>query len=112
MNGFDWYAKHRFARISPSKARLVIDQVRGLRCDEALEALRFNGRRAAGMIQRVIKSAMASADEAEADMRNLYISEARIDPGPTYPRWQPKDRGRAHPILKRTSHIFIGVSDK
>ncbi|RJP40926.1 MAG: 50S ribosomal protein L22 [Phycisphaerales bacterium] len=112
MNGFEWCAKHRFARISPSKVRLVMDLVRGRPCDEALELLRFNRRRAAGMIGRVIKSAMASADEAEANMRNLYISEARVDSGPAYPRWRPKDRGRAHPILKRTSHIFIGVTDK
>lgn len=108
----NWLALHRFARISPRKARLVIDTIRGRRCAEALELLQFNRRRSARMIENVLRSAMANADEQEADMRRLVIAEARIDGGPTYPRWQPKDRGRAHPITKRTSHIVIQVTEK
>ncbi len=106
-----WYAMHRFARISPRKVRLLIDLIRGRRCDEALEILRFNRRRASGFIRDVVKSAMASADEQEADMRRLVISEARVDEGPSYARWRPKDRGRAHPIAKRTSHIIVRVAE-
>lgn len=107
-----WVAKHRFARISPRKARLVIDLIRGRKCDEALTQLKFNPRRSARMVEDVLKSAMVNADEKEADMRRLYISEARIDGGPYYRRWRPKDRGRAHPIAKRTSHIIVVVAEK
>lgn len=106
-----WVAKHRFARISPRKARLVIDTIRGVPCSEALEQLRFNKRRSVGMIRDVLKAAMASANEQEADMRRLFVCEARIDGGPTVRRWRPKDRGRAHPIIKRTSHIEITIAE-
>lgn len=107
-----WTSKHRFARISPRKARLVIDLIRGQRCQAAVEQLSFNRRRAARMIEAVLKSAMANADEQEADLRRLYVSEARVDGGPYYRRWQPKDRGRAHPIAKRTSHIVVSVAER
>jgi large subunit ribosomal protein L22 len=107
-----WTAKHRYARISAQKARLVIDLIRGRHCQSALEQLSFNRRRSARMIEAVLRSAMANADEQEADLRRLFVAEARIDAGPAYPRWQPKDRGRAHPIAKRTSHIVVSVSER
>ena len=106
-----WTATHRFARIAPRKARLVIDLIRGRRCNEALEQLQFNHRRAARMISEVLKSAMVNADEQEADMPGLYVAEARIDGGPYQRRWRPKDRGRVHPIAKRTSHIIVTVAE-
>lgn len=106
-----WTAKHRFARIAPRKARLVIDPIRGEPCSDALEQLRFNHRRAARMIEAVLKAAMGNADEQEADMRRLYVKDARIDGGPYFRRWRPKDRGRAHPIAKRTSHIIVTVGE-
>ena len=107
-----WVAKHRFARIAERKARRVVDMIRGLHCDQAAETLRFTHHRAARMIDRVLKSAMASANEQEAAMNRLFVTEARVDPGPIIKRWHPKDRGRAHPIFKRTSHIIIGVGEK
>lgn len=107
-----WSASHRFARIAPRKARLVIDLIRGKRCDEAIEQLQFNNRRAAGMIRDVLTSAMVNADEGEADMRRLYIAEARVDGGPYQRRWRAKDRGRVHPIAKRTSHIMVALAEK
>ena len=107
----EWTARHRFARIAPRKARLMIDVIRGRRCDEAVEQLRFNTRRSARLIQDVLKSAMVSADEQEADMRSLFVKTARVDGGPYYRRWRPKDRGRAHPIAKRTSHIIVTVAE-
>lgn len=107
-----WTAKHRYARIAERKARLVVDLIRGLPCDEAVEVLRFTHRRASGMVDRVLKSAMASANEAEASMNRLYVSEARVDEGPIIKRYHPKDRGRAHPIQKRTSHIVVSVDEK
>lgn len=108
----DWTAQHRFARIAPRKVRLVIDLIRGRRCDEAMEQLRFNNRRAAYFIRHVLKSAMVNADEQEADMSRLYIKVARVDGGPYQRRWRPKDRGRVHPIAKRTSHIIVTVADQ
>jgi large subunit ribosomal protein L22 len=107
-----WAAKHRYARISARKARLVMDTIRGLDCDSALETLRFDHHRASGMIADVLTSAMANANEQEADMGGLYVAEARVDEGPYYRRWQPKDRGRAHPIAKRTSHLFVRVAGR
>ena len=107
-----WEATHRYARISARKVRLIVDLIRGLRCGDALAQLSFNGRRASGMVREVIKSAMANAGEESADLRSLYISEARVDGGPYFRRWRPKDRGRAHPIAKRTSHIIIRVAER
>lgn len=106
-----WMAVHRFARIAPRKARLVIDLIRGLGCSDAMEQLRFNHRRSACFIRDVLKSAMTNADEQEADMSRLYVKDARIDGGPYQRRWRPKDRGRVHPIAKRTSHIVITVAE-
>jgi large subunit ribosomal protein L22 len=107
-----WTAKHRYARIADRKARLVADLIRGRHCDDAVELLRFTHKRAGKLLDRVLKSAMASANEAEAAMNKLFVTEARIDAGPIIKRWHPKDRGRAHPIMKRTSHIIVSVDEK
>ena len=107
-----WMARHRFAKIAPRKARLVIDLVRNRSCAEAMDQLRFNHRRAARFVSEVLKAAMTAADEAEADMRRLVVSEARVDGGPYMRRWRPKDRGRAHPIARRTSHIVVAVVER
>jgi large subunit ribosomal protein L22 len=107
-----WTAKHRYARVADRKARLVANLIRGRRCDEAVELLRFTHKRAGKLLDRVLKSAMASANEAEAAMNRLIVAEVRVDPGPIIKRWHPKDRGRAHPIMKRTSHITVSVDEK
>jgi large subunit ribosomal protein L22 len=96
-------ASHRFARIAPRKARLVADMIRGKRVDEALTALDFSKKRG---------SAFISVEEKNADPTKLVVSESRVDEGPTLDRFQPKDRGRAHPIRKRTSHIHIAVEER
>ena len=106
-----WTALHRYARISPRKVRLTVDMIRGQRCSDAMDQLRFNRRRAARMVEAVLRSAMVSADEQEADMHRLIVKEARVDGGPYFRRWRPKDRGRAHPIAKRTSHIILTVAE-
>lgn len=107
-----WSAKHRFARIAPRKARLVTDLIRGRSCDEAVEILRFTPKRAAYLVRKVLQSAMENANLKEANMNRLVVSEARVDGGPIIKRFNPKDRGRAHPIMKRTSHIVIGVAER
>ena len=107
-----WQAAHRFARVSPRKARLVTDMIRGQHVDTAQDILRFTRKRVCQLIDRVLKSAIANANEQEADVRSLYVTEARVDGGPYFQRWRPKDRGRAHPILKRMSHIVVVVEER
>jgi len=106
-----WHAKHRFARISPTKVRPIIDLIRGQNAQRALNVLKFIPNRAAGMIAKVLTSAVANANEAEADVDNLIVHDAHVDSGPTIKRFRPKDRGRAHPIMKRTSHIVVVVEE-
>jgi large subunit ribosomal protein L22 len=107
-----WTATHKFARIAPRKTRLVVDLIRGKNVQVAMNLLRFTHKRAAVLINQVLKSAVANADEQEADVARLFVSECRIDPGPTMHRFQQKDRGRAHPIKKRSSHIIVTVDQK
>ncbi len=106
-----WKAIHRYARISPRKARLIVDMVRGRHVQDALDILKFTPNRAAPMISKVLTSAIANANEAEASVEDLFVTEAHIDEGPTMKRFRPKDRGRAHSILKRTSHITVVVEE-
>ncbi len=102
-------ASHRFARIAPRKARLIADMIRGQPVDAALTSLQFSKRRGAWFIVTVLKSAIANAQDKNADVSRLVVSESRVDEGPTIKRFQPKDRGRSHPIMKRTCHIHVGV---
>ena len=108
----EYKASHRFARIAPRKARLVADSLRGKAIDVDITELEYNKRRAAYYFRAVLKSAIANAEEKDADLPRLFISESRVDEGPTMKRWQPKDRGRAHRILKRTSHLHIALEEK
>ena len=104
-------ASHRFARISPRKARLVADLIRGLRIDAAMNELEFSKKRAAWYLKAVLKSAVANAEEQEADVTKLHVTRAWVDEAPTIKRFQPKDRGRAHPIRKRQSHLHVEVAE-
>lgn len=107
-----WRATHRYARISPRKIRLVVDLIRGRAVRDAEGILRFTPKRGAKLVDKVLKSAIANANEAEADVRSLVVAKAWVDEGPFYRRWRPKDRGRAHPILKRMSHINVVVEER
>ncbi len=105
-------ATHRFAPTSARKARLVMDLIRRKTANEALEILQFVNNRPAEMIDKVLRSAIANAG-ADADPEELRILTACINEGPTLPlRWQAGPRGRAMPILKRTSHIVIELTDE
>jgi large subunit ribosomal protein L22 len=101
----------RFVRSSPRKARLVADLIRGKRVDQAMSLLEFSDKRAAQMFKKTLQTAMADAEQADADVTALVVAESRVDAGMTIKRFQPKDRGRAHPIRKRTSHLIIGVEE-
>ena len=107
-------AKHRFARIAPRKARRLMDLIRGRDVDDALSLLRFAKQRASGMVEKVVRSAVANAAEQEtAQSRNaLFVAKAWVDPGPTIKRFQPKDRGKAYSIMKRTSHLCVVVDER
>jgi len=107
-----WNAKHKYARISPRKVRLIADLIRGRNVQDALNILKFTPNRAAGMVSKVLTSAIANANEAEADVEDLVVDRAFVDEGPTIKRWRPKDRGRANPIMKRTSHITVVVEQE
>ncbi|MEE2855933.1 MAG: 50S ribosomal protein L22 [Planctomycetota bacterium] len=109
----EYKASHRYARITARKARYVVDQVRNMPVEGALDMLRFSDRRAAPMIAKVIKSALHNAiQEGGANPENLVIWRATINEGPTMKRWRPRARGMAFPILKRTSHINIILADR
>ncbi len=105
-------ATHRFARISPRKARLDASLIRGMRIDDAMSQLEVSKRRGAWYLKAVLKSAIANAEEQEADVESLFISVSRVDEGPVIKRFRPKDRGRAHPIRKPTSHLHIELEEK
>src|SRR2546421_10703421 len=103
---------HRFARISPRKARLLMDLIRGRKVDDALILLRFSKQRASGMIEKVVRSAVANAGEQEANTNALFVAKAWVDPGPVIKRFQPKDRGKAYEIKKRTSHLVVELDER
>jgi large subunit ribosomal protein L22 len=106
-------ASHRYARIAPRKARLLMDLVRGRDVDNAISLLRFSKQRASGMIEQVIRSAVANANERDVPPRNtLFVAKAWVDPGPVIKRFQPKDRGKAYPIKKRTSHLIVALDQR
>ena len=111
----DFHASHMYARISARKARLVVDIVRGMQVNEALDTLKFVNKRAKPMVEKVIRSALANAEQdVNVDIDNLVISKAIVDEGPLLggrARWRFISRGRAVPILKRTSHIKISLSE-
>jgi large subunit ribosomal protein L22 len=105
-------AKHRYARISAQKVRLIADQIRGLPVDAALNALTFGVTKSSDLMKKVLESAIANAEHNEgADIDELRVSKVYVDEGPTMKRIRPRAKGRANRILKRTSHITVCVSD-
>lgn len=106
-------AVYRYAKISPRKARLVIDLIRGKPVNDALEILRFTPKRAAYMIDKTLRAALASAEEgAEVDVDSLKVSEARVDGGPMRKWYWARPRGMSAPLRRRTSHITVVLSNE
>ncbi len=103
----------RYVRIAPRKCRIVVDAIRGRDVDEALAILKYTPKRAAPIIEKLVRSAAANATENH-DMRreDLYVAEAYVDQGPTLKRAHPRYRGQMYPILKRTSHITVVVRER
>ena len=103
-------AVHKHARISATKVRPLANLVRGKRVDDALAILRFQPQRGARMLEKVIKSAYANAEDRGAPNRaGLTITEVKIDGGPMFKRVRPRARGMAHVIKKRFAHITVAV---
>ena len=104
-------ATSKYVRVSPRKARLIADQVRGKHIDDARSLLQCSPRSAAEDISKVIESAAANA-EANHDLigDEMVVAEIRVDEGPTLKRFRPRAMGRATPIHKRTCHISVALT--
>jgi large subunit ribosomal protein L22 len=105
-------AKARFVRVTPRKARRVVDLIRGMPADQAQAMLRFAPQSASDPVGKVLASAIANAGQvSHLDASSLVVSRAWVDEGPTLKRFRPRAQGRGYRILKRTSHITVIVSD-
>ena len=106
-------AQARYVRMTPMKTRRVIDLIRGLKADQALNVLRFAPQAASEPVSKVLASAMANAEHnKQLDPASLWVSEAYVDEGPTLKRFRPRAQGRAFRIRKRTSHITVVVESR
>jgi len=103
----------RYIRLSPRKAREVVDLIRGKDLKEALAILRYTPRRASAPIAKVVQSAAANAEHNyEMNKDSLYVAECYVDQGPIIKRFQPRAMGRADTLRKRTSHITVVLKEK
>lgn len=111
-------AQAKYVRMTPMKARRVVDHVRGMRAVDAVDVLRYAPQRAASVVAKILESAMANARQSAElagerfEVEDLHIVEAYVDEGPTMKRIQPRAQGRANRIFKRTSHITLIVGDR
>jgi len=111
------HALARHVRLSPQKARLVIDLIRGQKVQDALQTLRYTPKRAAKHIEKVLRSAVANAEKkaddagAPLDVDQLYVSKAFVNEGPRWKRLRPAPMGRAFRYQKRTAHLWVGVAE-
>ena len=102
----------KYIRISPQKARLVADVIRGMNAEKAVTTLRFMPKKAARIIREVLDSAVATGDQTDSvDVGTVYVKEISVDGGPMLKRFSPRAQGRATRILKRTSHITVIVDE-
>ena len=103
----------KYVRISPLKVNFICKEIRGKQVDEALNMLRFTPKKGARLLEKVLRSAVANAENNHNLNRdNLYVTEAFANDAPTMKRWRPKAKGSAYPILKRTSHIGVTVTER
>lgn len=103
----------KYVRISPLKVNYICNEIRGRQVDEALAILQFTPKRGASELEKVLKSAIANAENnLSLDRENLYVKEAYANDGPQLKRWLPRAKGMADTILKRSSHIGIVVEER
>src|SRR5579883_1400126 len=102
----------RHVRISPRKARSVANLIRGKSVDEAMGILRFIPRKASEILQKVLRSAVANAEQVgNADVDRLFVAEIQVNQGPILKRWLPRAMGRATRMMRHTAHIAVGVEE-
>jgi large subunit ribosomal protein L22 len=104
----------RYVRITPRKARLVVDLVRGRNVENALELLDVMPKKAARIVAKTLRSALANAEDRShaVDVDRLYVKSAFVDEAPSFTRWSPRAHGRATPIQKRGSHITLVLDER
>lgn len=102
----------KYARLTPMKARRVLDLIRGKEAAEALVSLKFMPYRGAGFVEKVLRSAMANAEQKNADPEKMKILKAFVDEGPVMKRMEARAQGRANVIRKKSSHITIYLTDE
>jgi large subunit ribosomal protein L22 len=106
-------AKAQYVRVTPQKARRVVDLIRGMPADRAQATLKFAPQSASDPVGKVLASAIANAEhQSHVDASSLVVSRAWVDEGPTLKRFRPRAQGRGYRILKRTSHITVIVTDR
>lgn len=104
-------AKATHVRIAPRKVQIVLDLIRNKPCDEALAILKYTPKAACEPLEKLLKSAMANAENKDMDTSSLFVSEGKVDQGPTLKRIRPRAQGRAYRINKKTSHITLVVKE-
>ena len=104
-------AKATYVRIAPRKVKIVLDLIRNKPCDEAMAILKYTPKAACEPLYKLLKSAMANAENKNMDVSRLYVAACSVDQGPTLKRIRPRDKGRAYRINKKTSHINITLKE-
>ena len=104
-------AKVTFVRIAPRKVKIVLNLIRNKPCDEAMAILKYTPKAACEPLYKLLKSAMANAENKNMDVSKLYVAACSVDQGPTLKRIRARDKGRAYRINKKTSHINITVKE-
>lgn len=103
----------KYTRIAPRKIKIVLDLIRNQPCDKALAILRHTPKAACEPLEKLLKSAMANAENNNSmDKNSLYVSECFVTPGPTMKRMRPRAQGRAFTILKRSSHVTMVLKER
>ena len=105
-------AKVTFVRIAPRKVKIVLDLIRNQPAEKAMAILKYTPKAACEVVAKLLKSAMANAENKDMDMSKLYVAECHVGPGPILKRIRPASKGRAYRILKRTSHVTLVLKEK
>ncbi|MEW6186603.1 MAG: 50S ribosomal protein L22 [Thermodesulfobacteriota bacterium] len=104
-------AQAKYIRIAPRKVQVIIPAIKGRKVEEAISILQFMPRKGARILQKVLHSAVANAEQNKVDIDTLVVKTVHVDGGPTLKRFMPRAMGRAYPILKRTSHITVFLEE-
>lgn len=104
-------AQAKYIRIAPRKVQVIVPTIKGRKVEEAISILQFMPKKAARILQKVLHSAVANAEQNKVDIDTLVVKTVLVDGGPTLKRFMPRAMGRATPILKRTSHITVYLAE-